>query len=83
MLFQSIVPSITGLEWIIGVGLMFGLAFIFMFLTKKTMGSFLVWLVIFNAFMVWGNLLDLWTLIMSLMVLIIVIYLEIKGKGLN
>ncbi len=77
MLFQI---SIVGLEWMIGVGLMFGLAFAFMFLTKKTVGSFFVWLVIFNAFMVWGELLDLWTLVLTLIILIVVIYVEIKEK---
>lgn len=82
MLFQSLIPSIIGLEWIIGVGLMFGLAFIFMFLTKKTISSFFVWLVIFNGFMVWGGLLELWTLVLTLIILVAVIYLEVKGSSL-
>ena len=76
MLFQI---SIIGLEWMIGIALMFGLAFIFMFLTKKTVSSFFVWLVIFNGFMVWGDLLELWTLVLTLIVLVIVIYSEIKS----
>ena len=80
MLFQI---SIVGLEWVIGVGLMFGLAFIFMILTKKTVSSFLVWLVIFNGFMVWGDLLDLWTLVLTLIILVIVIYSEIKGNSIG
>ena len=80
MLFQI---SIVGLEWIIGIGLMFGLAFIFMFLTKKTVSSFFVWLVIFNGFMVWGDLLDLWTLVLTLIILVIVIYSEIKGNSIG
>ena len=75
--------SIIGMEWMIGASLMFGLALIFMFLTKKTISSFFVWLVIFNGFMVWGGLLELWTLILTLMVLIIVIYLEIKGNSIG
>ena len=54
MLFQ-VIPSIVGLEWMIGISLMFGLAFIFMYLTKKTVSSFFVWIVIFNGFMVWGG----------------------------
>ena len=76
MLFQI---SILGLEWMLGIGLMFGLAFIFMYLTKKTVGSFFVWLVIFNGFMVWGGLLEPWTLVLTLIMLIIIIYVEIKG----
>ena len=83
MLFQYIIPSIIGLEWMIGIGLMFGLAFIFMFLTKKTVSSLFVWLVIFNAFMVWGNLLDLWTLVLTLIALVIIIYFEIKGSSIG
>lgn len=78
MLFQI---SIVGLEWMIGIGLMFGLSFIFMYLTKKTISSFLVWLVIFNGFMVWGGLLDLWTLVLTLIIMVIVIYFEIKNAG--
>ena len=79
MLFQSLIPSIVGLEWMIGISLMFGLAFIFMYLTKKTVSSFFVWLVIFNSFMVWGGLLDLWTLVLTLIILVIIIYFEIKS----
>lgn len=73
--------SIVGMEWIIGIGLMFGLAFMFMFLTKKTVNSFLVWLVIFNAFMVWSELLKLWTLVLTLIILVIVIFFEIKNNS--
>ena len=62
----------------LGLGLMFGLALVFMFLTKKTMSSFFVWLVIFNGFMVWGGLLELWTLVLTLIVFVVVIYLEVK-----
>ena len=83
MILQTLIPSIIGLEWMIGISLMFGLAFIFMYLTKKTVSSFFVWLVIFNGFMVWGGLLDLWTLILTLIILVVIIYIEIKSVSIG
>lgn len=77
MLFQY---SIEGVEWILGLGIMFGLAFLMNQLTYKDMDTFFIYLTIFNAFMVWCELLPLWTLIISLIILTVIIYLEIKNK---
>lgn len=73
--------SIEGVEWILGLGLMFGLAFFLNCLTYNEMDSFLIFLTIFDAFMVWCQLLPLWTLIVCLIITTIIIYLEIKSKG--
>ena len=78
MLFQF---EITGFEWIIGLGLAFGLALIFTVLTSQDFNTFLVWITIFIGFTVWGGLLPLWVLIVCIILLVIVIYLEIKDKG--
>ena len=78
MFFQF---EITGFEWILGIGLAFGLALIFTQLTYKSFSCFLVWLTIFDCFAVWGGLLPLWTVILCLILLIIIMYLEIKNKG--
>lgn len=76
MLFQI---DITGMEWLLGAGIMFGLAIVMSFITKKTTVSFLAWLFIFNGFVVASELLPLWTLILTLVVLTISVYFEIKG----
>lgn len=76
MLFQL---DITGMEWIVGAGVMFGLAIVMSLVTKKTTISFLAWLFIFNGFVVASELLPLWTLILTLIALTVSVYLEIKG----
>lgn len=76
MLFQ-----IVGFEWIIGIALVFGLALIFTYLTFQDFNTFLVWLTIFDAFAVWGGLLPLWSLILCIIILVIVIYTEVRNKG--
>ena len=77
MFFQY---PIEGTEWIIGIGLMFGLAFVLSYLTYKDLPTFFIFLTIFNAFMVWSEFLPIWTLIICLIVLVIIVYIEIKGK---
>ena len=68
------------MEWILGIGLMFGLAFVLTSMTRKDMTGFLAWLTIFNGFVVWAGLLDLWTFVLCMVFLIIVMYLDIKGR---
>lgn len=80
MLFQY---SLEGTEWIIGIGIAFGLAFIFSYLTYKDLPTFFVFLTIFDGFMVWCDFLPMWTLIICLIVLVIIAYIEIKGKEVS
>lgn len=73
--------EMAGYEWMIALGLMFGLAFVMNLITFDNMGSFFIWLTIFNAIVVWGGLLPLWTLVLCLIILTVVIYSEMKDKG--
>ena len=75
MFFQL---SIEGYEWVVGLGLMFALALVMNQLTFKDLNSFFIWLTIFDGFMVWGGLLPLWTLIICIIVLIIILYDQVK-----
>ena len=70
----------TAYDWIIGIALMFGLALVLNKLTFESMPGFFIFLTIFNAFVVYGNLLPLWTLILNIVVLSIVIYIEMSNK---
>ena len=67
------------MEWILGIGIMFGLAFVLTFITERNMVSFIAWLTVFNAFVVWAGLLELWTLILCIVFLVVVLFLELKG----
>jgi len=78
MLFQF---DVSGYDWLIGIGIMFGLALVMNLITFNKTTSFFVWLTIFNAFVVWGGLLDMWTLVLCVIVLTIVIYMEVQRKG--
>lgn len=71
-------------DWIFGISIMFGLALVMNKYTFNTLPGFLIFLTIFNAFVVWGNLLPLWSLYLSLVALTIIIYSEIeKKRGIN
>lgn len=78
MIFQF---DMGGMEWLLGLGLMFGLAFVMNAITFNRTNSFFVWLTVFNAFMVWGGLLPLWTLVLSVIILTTIIYLEMMSQG--
>jgi len=70
----------TEYDWIIGIALMFGLALVLNKLTFESMPGFIIFLTIFNAFVVYGNLLPLWTLILNIVILSIVMYIEMSNK---
>ena len=71
-----------GREWILGLGLMFALAMVMMVISGfKSLSSFFAFLSIFNAFMVWGALLPLWTLVVNLIVLTLILFFQFKSQG--
>jgi len=74
----------TEYNWILGISIMFGLALVLNKITFESMSGFFVFLTIFNAFVVYGGLLPLWSLILNLVSLIIIIYSEInQNRGLD
>jgi len=70
----------TEYEWLIGIGLMFGLAFGMSLLTYQTIETFFAFLTIFNSFVVWAELLPLWTLIVNILILTFMMYLSITKR---
>jgi len=70
----------TSYDWIIGLALMFGLALVMNKFTFETLAGFFVFLTIFNGFVVYANLLPLWSLILNIVVLSIVMYQELSNK---
>lgn len=77
MMFQI---NIDGMEWILGLGIVFALAFIFTLLTIQELPVFIAFLTIFDGFAVWTALLPLWTLIMFIIILTVVVYMEFAKK---
>lgn len=75
--------GITGFEWILGIGIMFALAMIMNMMTYKNLTSFFIFLNIFNAFMVWANMLPLWSLVMNLIVLTLIMFFQFKSQGVS
>ena len=69
--------------WIIGLALMFGLAFVMNYVIDGNIKMFFVFLTLFNSFIVWANLLPLWTLITNIIFLTFIIYIELSTKGSN
>ena len=68
------------MEWILGFGIVIALAFIFTVLTKQDAQGFLIFITMFVCFAVWSELLDVWTLIISLMTVVGVVYMEVKKR---
>ena len=74
--------DITGMEWILGVGIMFGLAFVLTIMSKKTSSAFAIWLLFFNIFVVLGGLLPIWTLYLCIILMVIAVFLDFRrGSG--
>lgn len=64
-------------EWILGISLMFGLAFVMNHYTFENPKGFFIFLTLFNAFFVYGELLPYWTLILNILVLTFIMYIEL------
>ena len=68
-------------EWIIGVGIMFGFAFSMSYIFYGDLDSFFAFLLIFNGFVCWAELLPLWTLILNILILTFIIYFSLRSGG--
>lgn len=68
--------------WIIGISLMFGLALILNYYTFESLTGFFVFLTLFNAFVVWANLLPFWTIILNIVILTYLMYVELRSGRL-
>ncbi|MGB5911853.1 MAG: hypothetical protein WBH31_11720 [Promethearchaeia archaeon] len=66
-------------DWIIGMGLMFGLAFTFNYMTFKDLKAFFGYLMIFNAFIVWAGILPVWSLVICVIISSTIIYINFQG----
>ena len=71
--------DITGMEWILGAGIMFGLAFALTIMTKRSEIAFTIWLVFFNVFVVYAGLLPLWTLYLCIILMIIAVFMNLRS----
>lgn len=70
----------TSYDWIIGIGLMFGLALVLNKMTFESLEGFFVFLTFFNAFVVYAGLLPLWSLILNIVILSIIMYIKMNKK---
>jgi len=70
-------------DLMLGVGLMFGLALLFSYMTYRNMKSFIVFLTIFSGFVVWGGLVESWVLILMIIILSVVLVFDFKNNNNN
>ena len=68
--------------WIIGISLMFGLALVLNYYTFESLIGFFAFLTLFNAFVVWADLLPFWTIILNIVVLTYLMYAELRSGRL-
>jgi len=69
-----------GIEWVIGLSLIFTLALFMTMITYKDIESFFIWLTLFSGFGVLAGLLDLWVLIL-LIILLVGLIIRNKSGG--
>lgn len=81
MLMQTMEAMLGSYTWIFALAVAFGLALVLTLFVKGKEISFLSFLLIFIAFMVWGDLLDGWVLILMLIIYITLIIIIYKRKG--
>jgi len=67
-------------EWLIGLGLMFGFGLTLSYLTDELDKTFFGYMTMMNAFVVWMELLPLWTLVISLLILLMIVILNLRGN---
>lgn len=70
-----------GAEWILGLGVVFGLAFVFTLILEQGFEVFLIFVAMFITFAIWAELLPVWTLIIVLVGITGVVYLTVSKKG--
>jgi hypothetical protein len=68
-------------DWILGLGLVFGLALFLMFFMKSDMRGFFPLATIICVFVVYAGLLESWVLIALMIVDVVIIFYEVKMKG--
>lgn len=71
----------SDIDWVIGLGLMFGLALLFTLLLKGDMYTFFSWAYIINGLVVWGGLLEAWTLILNTILIVTLLFFNLKSRG--
>lgn len=70
----------TSYDWIIGITLMFSLAMVLNYMTFKSTEGFFVFLTFFNIFVVYADLLPMWSVILNIIILSFVMYNQFNRK---
>ena len=73
MIYQTATTS-----WLLGVGIMFGLAFLMTVLTFKDIESFFIFLTIFSGFVVYAGLLPFSILVICFIITLLIIINNIR-----
>jgi hypothetical protein len=76
------VGKIASENFILGLGLMFGLAIFTAYIVELNLENFFGFLTFYSAFVIWMGLLPIWILIINLLILLVLIINSFKGGGL-
>ncbi len=68
------------INFMLGLSIMFGLSLFMTYLTSKDTETFFIFLTIFAGFVVWGGLIDLWVLVLSLIILTLIMISKSKSN---
>lgn len=78
------IATFNDIDWIFGLGLMFGLAFLLNYYLEGNMKTFFILLLFFCGFMVSAGILDYWILILLFILNIALIFIQInQNRGMG
>ena len=75
--------STSDIDWVIGLGIMFGFALLYTIILKGDMSTFFYWTYIMNGVVVWAGLLEPWTIILNTIFIIVLLAFNIKNRGIS
>lgn len=70
--------SSSDINWVMGLGIMFGIALLYTIILKGDMFTFFGFTYIINGLVVWGGLLEAWTLILNTIFIVILLFLKAR-----
>jgi len=75
------VLKVASYDWIIGIGIVFGLGVVMSYVSYKDILSFLVWSTVISCFVIYGNMLPAWVMVLFIVIDFAYIYFKVRVTG--
>lgn len=78
-----VIDTSTLLDLMLGLGISFGVSFIFTAITEPNAVTFALFYILFSSVIVYTELLPIWVIYANLIILSVIAYIKIKGYGVE